>query len=60
MTLRRSVVLASYAQPGNSYDEHILRKPLLRYLESTGHIVRQAFVGRGYRISQSTEGPKSL
>lgn len=57
-TLRSNFVLASHALPGNPYDGHTLHKTLLRCFESTGRIVKQAFVDRGYRGSQSTEGCK--
>lgn len=57
-TLRSNFVVASHALPGNPYDGHTLYKTLLRCFDATGHIVRQAFVDRGYRGSRSTEGTK--
>lgn len=54
-TLRSNFVLASHAMPGNPYDGHTLAKTLLRCFETTGKVVKAAFVDRGYRGCQSTD-----
>jgi IS5 family transposase len=54
-TLRSNFVVASHAVPGNPYDGHTLAKTLLRCFETTGKVVKSAFVDRGYRGCQSTD-----
>ena len=54
-TLRSNFVVASHAVPGNPYDGHTLPKTLLRCFETTGVVVKAAFVDRGYRGCRSTD-----
>jgi len=54
-TLRSNFVLASHAVPGNPYDGHTLAKTLLRCFETTGEVVKAAFVDRGYRGCRSSD-----
>ena len=54
-TLRSNFVLASHAVPGNPYDGHTLAKTLLRCFETTGVVVKAAFVDRGYRGCRPTD-----
>ena len=49
-TLRSNFVLASHALPGNPYDGHTLPKTLLRCFETTGKVVKAAFVDRGRTV----------
>ena len=54
-TLRSNFVVASHAVPGNPYDGHTLPKTLLSCFETTGVVVKTAFVDRGYRGCRSTD-----
>ncbi len=54
-TLRSNFVVASHALPGNPYDGHTLYGTLLRCFATTGQVVKQVFVDRGYRGCASTD-----
>lgn len=54
-TLRSNFVLASHAMPGNPYDGHTFARTLLSCFETSGEVVKAAFVDRGYRGCRSTD-----